>query len=165
MAKRKIKKLAGSNPQVGIFWVYQGDIVQFSDPIEMLNPGTVVPSFVDSSYDHVNKWREVVSKYPALRNKEYYDVPRGRVTKVPGGFNLLAPSTIVKNPVLVRQIMRRFDLPPVKTRLQQDTHYENPEISEHELDDDEDTFDTAPVSPAGVRQRVMAKLKSSKKRG
>src|SRR4051794_1047899 len=120
MARRKNIKQAALDPQVGIFWVYMGNIVQFSDPVSMLTSGNVVPQFVDSRYDHAQVWPQVVAKYPALRGQPYESVPRGRVTMVPQGFNLLVNSRVAGNPILLRQIMRRFGLPPLKTHVQTD---------------------------------------------
>src|SRR5205814_5592011 len=119
MAKRKQTKRAAAEPLIGIFWFYKGDIIQFADPISRLMPpgSTVEPPFIDARYDHVTSWPQVVQKYPELAGQPYESVPRGRVTRTPQGFNLLATSNIVANAILVRQIMRRFPSLPRRPGL------------------------------------------------
>src|SRR5205814_10666834 len=155
MAKRKQTKRAAAEPLIGIFWFYKGDIIQFADPISRLMPpgSTVEPPFIDARYDHVTSWPQVVQKYPELAGQPYESVPRGRVTKTPQGFNLLATSNIVANAILVRQIMRRFNLPNNKTMIEADPHYEDPS----KIDWDEEGPTELPTTAASGNE-IMRKV-------
>jgi hypothetical protein len=119
-----LDKEAGT-PNVGIFWLYKGQIIDFMIPVSETSP--VGGGFRDSPYEHQAYWGSVQSRFPELRGKEYYDIPRGRIAGLPNGtYNILLPSRQAANPVLVQQIVRRFQLPPGKISAVSDVHYDPP---------------------------------------
>jgi hypothetical protein len=95
-------------------------------------------------------WPKVQKQYPDLRDKEYEQVPRGRVLYDAGRrqYVLLCSDVVAKNRVLLAQIMRRFNLPREATRVVVDQHYNDPA----QINWDEDADDAA------VMDRVAAKI-------
>lgn len=117
-----MKKQAGV-PEIGIYWEYKGEIIAFTMPSDQMHPG--VTGFTDSPYDHIATWEDVGKMYPELKRKEYDEVPRGRVVGMPGlgSFKLFIPPEKAKDKVFISKVMREFNLPPTKTKVETDEHY------------------------------------------
>lgn len=67
----------GGELMIGIFWVWQGNVLKVSDDIS--NGVTRVPDIVDSNLEHNQQWVEVRKKIASLADYEYFDIARGRV--------------------------------------------------------------------------------------
>lgn len=66
-------------PRIGIFWVYQGAVL--GQTVDLTAGEEGVPGLLDSPDNHVDLWegKQLLTAYPELRRREYFDVPRGRV--------------------------------------------------------------------------------------
>jgi len=115
--------LESRNPRVGIFWVVDGDIIDFSQDVRELSNNL---GYIDSPRDHHSAWRDMLKLYPHFKDYEYYEVPRGRVTynTRDGVYHIISSREILQNDSLVRKIMRTFSLPVSSTKLIADAHYE-----------------------------------------
>jgi hypothetical protein len=123
-----------AEPQVGIFWLYMGQVLQFSQPVSSVAP---VAGFKDSGYNHDSYWNQMVKMFPELNQKEYYDIPRGRVLfSVNGIYHIMLPALEAKNKIVVSRIIRNFSLPRERSVAETDHHYDPP--AQQELFDDED---------------------------
>jgi len=113
------------NPQVGVFWLIARKIIAFSQPLEHVH---VVAGAQDSDFGHDPLWPKVVQRFPKLRGKEYWQVPRGRVLyRVKEElFVIFGPARVVSNKRLVAQIAREFNLPIGQYRGIADMHYDPP---------------------------------------
>ena len=127
--RKKIYRLGSldketGEPQIGIFWVYRGQVFQFTQPYSSVPP---VGGFRDSNYTHDGYWGQMEKMFPELAGKEYFSVPRGRVLfEVNGTFHIVMSSKDAKNQILIARIKRAFNLPP-KTVVDTDVHYNPPE--------------------------------------
>ena len=128
-----------SRPQVGIFWIIDGDVVPFLTDASTVNP---VGIFKDGPYDHYREWDKVARAFPAVARRGYDEVPRGRVIGVKDGFRIFVSPVDAKNQVQIRQIMNAFSLPFGKTEVMADEHYVTQKHIEG-IDDDVDPFDSS----------------------
>ena len=112
-----------TEPHAGIYWWYRGKVVAFTEPVSAVEP---VEHVHDSALGHDPMWPQVQRQYPPLRDKEYYDIPRGRVLYVADRdeYWLFAPAVLHTRVTVIGRIIRRFGLPPEKVHLKTDTHYE-----------------------------------------
>src|SRR5437899_2791486 len=100
-AYRRVKEDSGE-PQIGIFWVYRGQILRFTQPVSQV---PAVGGFRDSSYGHDGFWKQMIDLFPELSLKEYFDIPRGRVLfAVNGVYHVLLPRKESKNRILVARV-------------------------------------------------------------
>jgi hypothetical protein len=115
-------------PRVGIWWEVDGQLVSFSVPYR---EAQVVSGFRDSPYDHDQMWTKIIATYPHLADKEYYEIPRGRVIMDANQktYRALSSKDVCGNQALRKKIERDFSLPPSLVTWVSDTHYElNPDI-------------------------------------
>jgi hypothetical protein len=115
-----IAGIAGA-PKIGIFWIIEGEIVEFH-----VDAATVKPymGFRDSPLTHLETWPQVQKMWKVTRGRDYETFPRGRVIGVgPDRFRLFLSPIDAKNKVQVRQIMSVFNLPFDKTEVMTDAHY------------------------------------------
>lgn len=130
--KRKVYNLKkeAANPQIGIFWLYKGQILQFAESVNNVPP---VGGFKDSGYTHDSYWKQVQQMHPELAGKEYFDVPRGRVLFVINGtYKIILPSAQSKDMMLIKRIISNFSLPAAKTIVETDLHYDAPQDADFE---------------------------------
>ena len=112
-----IKKNAGLRSKVGIFWIVNNNIVSFDrDVLSGEKRG-------DAPYDHMHVWDKMLRGYPSLRGKDYYNVPRGRVTLVDGVFNVLIGEDS-NNPGIISKILKEYNIPRDRYHVIIDDHYE-----------------------------------------
>jgi len=124
---RKVFSLTkeAAEPQIGIFWIYRGQILQFSQPVSQVPP---VGGFKDSNYQHSTYWNQMTKMFQELAGKEYFSVPRGRVLfSINGVYHIILPSKEASNTILCARIMRNFSLPRNKTVVETDMHYNPPQ--------------------------------------
>jgi hypothetical protein len=63
-------------PLVGVWWYWNGQIVDFSDM-----DGRSEGGYLTYVRDHSQLWPRMIIKFPELSTYKYYDIPRGRVVK------------------------------------------------------------------------------------
>ncbi len=125
-----LKKEAYASPSVGIFWIFKGQIIEFSEDVRSLTP---ISGYITSNYNHDAYWKQMQSLYPELKPKEYYEIPRGRVNYVSTGiYNILLPKKESQNKILAMRIARIFALPFGKWVVMADEHYDPPETADFE---------------------------------
>jgi hypothetical protein len=123
-----------ATPQIGIFWVYKGQVIQFS---ESVNNVAAIGGFKDSEHSHDAHLGQMQKMHPELAVKEYFDIPRGRILYVVNGtYKIILPSKLSKNAVMISKIKKSFSLPPAKTIVETDLHYGPP--PRDSMDDVED---------------------------
>ena len=131
-----------SAPRIGIFWLVDGDVVEFADEARGI---PVVSGFKDVSYDHATQWTQMQKLFPQFRMKEYYQVPRGRVVGVgPSGYRLFMPPELLSDQSSISRILRVFGLTRNNTEVMGDEHYvteEGDAYDEFETLDDDDDYD------------------------
>jgi hypothetical protein len=118
---------------VGIFWVYHGQIIVAAVPLhEGLDDG----EFINGPYDHLPYWEVVRRIVPACRMLEYDSVPRGRVLyKKAEGRSYVYMDTVLHRKEVTAMLRRHFEL-PAETVFQTDIHYTtDPEAVERLFDD------------------------------
>ena len=114
-------KVALSWPRIGIFWEVDGEILDFS---VNANEVPVSAGFKDGPYDHNTMWNQVTSLYPALRRKEYPDIPRGRVLGIgPDKYRIFVEPGRESDTAYINKVMKTFALPRSKTEVMSDEHY------------------------------------------
>jgi len=124
MAKVYNLSKESASPMIGIFWIYKGQILQFAESVQNVPPGG---GFKDSNFTHDAYWSQVQRMYPELADKEYFDIPRGRVLFVINGvYRTILPTVESKNSTLVSRIILNFSLPKGKTVVTTDQHYDPP---------------------------------------
>lgn len=154
MARQEWKgecKIAG-RPQIGIFWIMNGQVVPFSEDAFGIEVGPA--GFKDVPFDHYNTWGKMIKMYPGLAHREYADIPRGRVIGIgKDRYRLFMSPADIANKTLVARVMGTFNLPGPKTELKGDSDYvidnsyqwsQLKEDSSFDLDDamdDEDPFE------------------------
>jgi hypothetical protein len=121
-------------PQVGIFWVVQTSngearLLTASCPLDQAEPYGDCLTYGPGHYETWAQWRRDRTVDPALRalarSYEYEDWPRGRIVLdrsrdlfiIYADRKLLAPATIA-------HIATQFHLPPQRTEVQSDLHYQ-----------------------------------------
>lgn len=128
----KIVKVAAA-PTLGIYWITPGQgMVTFAEPAHSVPTDTA--GFRNAPFDHDALWSKVVASEPALRDKEYFEVPRGRVLYVEATrkFRVLSSSADCANRSRMAAVARAFHLPMAQVECQPDSHYE----SHVDFDDD-----------------------------
>lgn len=128
-------KLAG-RPEIGIFWVIDGDVVEFSQAAASI---AVLSGFKDVPYDHMRQWSQMQQVFPQLREKEYDEIPRGRVIGIGADkYRIFVSPEDKNNGNLISNVMRVFNLPRNKTEVMADEHYTVDFASRMSLFDDDD---------------------------
>ena len=112
-------------PRLGIFWIDGENVISYSVPLDRAEH---VGGFANYPHGHAQLWPLVVRSYPRLRGKSYDQVPRGRVTfeTAVERFRLLVPRAVAIDQAIVERLTRRFQLPPERTRVVADAHYDPP---------------------------------------
>ena len=114
----------GSSASVGIIFYFSGHLWIDATPVE-----TAVPYGNLATHDrgHDGFWQHLQDEGLVPPGIEYDDVPRGRVsynTKT-DVFLLFLDTCILRQPELVKAIIRRLNLPP-ETPASRDPHYRCP---------------------------------------
>lgn len=110
---------------VGIFWIYQGNILGRARPLD--EGESSVAGLIDSPDNHSDLWEcdpAFLSSFPDLRGLEYQQVPRGRVL-----FSSLENRAVVyRDKTLCTEAVKQlivdfFGLQDVKVVWKTDPHY------------------------------------------
>lgn len=110
-------------PEVGIFFVYNGEVLIDSKPLCVTEPYGKFNS-ADSEYDRYWKFGQTYSVVP--REIEYDEVPRGRVEYDINEkkFRVYADHCILKDRKALDEVNREFHLSPANTEEpERDPHY------------------------------------------
>lgn len=115
-------KIETHEPKVGIFWFLGTELIEFSTPAR---DQPQVQGFVDSPFDHADKWQEIQKVFPQLRNKDYTFLPRGRVIYAGPRkrFEVITSKAIAFDKSRFLQVCRKFSL-PISAAVVADEHYE-----------------------------------------
>lgn len=107
--------------KVGIFWFYKNKLLCSGVAVER---GIVTFGAVDSPEDHVHYWPELQLLYPELEEREYFELPRGRIVykKRTKTFAVYLDKFLLK-PRIQAALIKEFSLPKSKTRFVADSHY------------------------------------------
>jgi hypothetical protein len=127
-----------AEPQVGIFWIIENDVVEFSEPVSNISP---VQQFKDSPYDHMQTWQYIQKAFPEFKYKEYTQVPRGRVVMTGDNFVIRLPPDMTGNQKIISQVMKVFSLPRDRTTVEADEHYVTESVSDMDIDPFDEDFD------------------------
>ena len=107
---------------IGIFWFYKNKVIGISHSYSLKDADSL--GLIDSDFTHVEYWEEIKRIIPELKDKEYEELPRGRVI-----FNVNRGKTIIylDKTLLIRnkvnQILEFFSLDFENTILKKDPHY------------------------------------------
>ena len=98
-------------------------LVVFTEDAASVKP---VAGVRDSRFGHDEEWPGVQAMHPELAEREYFDVPRGRVLHRPeeGVFDIFLPTLLLRDRRAVTAIVKAFGLPTASVRLRTDEHYE-----------------------------------------
>lgn len=100
---------------IGIFWFYKNKVIGISHSYSLKDADSL--GLIDSDFTHVEYWEEIKRIIPELNDKEYEELPRGRVI-----FNVNRDKTLlIRNKV--NQILEFFSLDFENTILKKDPHY------------------------------------------
>ena len=115
------KEKRAGEPQVGIFWLVRGKLVFDATP---LSAAEVHLHFRIHPGDHVRIWDKLRQEKTVPMEMEYEEPPRGRVAydNIDQRFTLLADKCIIKEKVVVREIISKLNL-PAGTATATDQHY------------------------------------------
>jgi hypothetical protein len=111
--------------QLGIFWIVDGEIVAFKEPASKVKS---VNSVKDSDFTHDGLWSEVQRSRSGLEDKEYWQIPRGRVVyrEREGEYMAFMPTALTKDSRLLGQLAKVFSLGASRVRAIGDLHYDPP---------------------------------------
>ena len=112
--------------KIGIFWIVDDEVVTFAENVTKVK---AVDGRKDSNFAHVDEWIKVQKKFPALKNVEYEEVERGRITYrvKEKEYLLLLSREMMGNETIVSRIIEKFKLPQNKVIVEADFHYTLPQ--------------------------------------
>ncbi len=110
-----------ASPLIGIFWIVDGEIVPFTTEVDSI---PVQAGFKDTNFYHYSECPKMEEWFPDLINKEYEEVPRGRVIGLgQNGYRIFLPPDEVSNSSLISRVFGVFNLPRNNTEIVGDEHY------------------------------------------
>lgn len=103
-----------------IFWVLGNEIFLFKELVEPDYRG-----ISDYPFMHADKWQEVIQGQPALKDKKYCDVPRGRMTysKSDGIYHIAISSQLIKNKKLFEELLKKMGMTADKVTVSENPFY------------------------------------------
>lgn len=112
-------------PRIGIFWVYRKAVM--GRTVDLAEGEEGVPGLLDSPDNHADLWEndpKLLAPYPELRDREYFDVPRGRVLwrRDDATAIVYMDRTLFNDDIKVK-IANFFDLATSKIEWMSDPHY------------------------------------------
>lgn len=121
--KRIVSAMNEGIPEVGIFFVLNGVVMQSSLPY---TEGVVYDKFITGPADHYSFWEQAQKWNLHLQSLDYEEVPRGRVVydSVSKTFVVYASKAFVNDPKLRSLILSEFSLRSAVTKFKSDEHYE-----------------------------------------
>jgi len=111
--------------QLGIFWIVDGEIVAFKEPASKVKS---VNSVKDSEFAHDSLWPKVQRSCSGLEDKEYWQIPRGRVVyrDPKREYVVFMPTMLLKDRGLLVGISKAFGLGASRVCALGDLHYDPP---------------------------------------
>lgn len=130
-------KVAGLNPEIGIFWVLpekNNKVVGEKIPLRDASPAPSQFKDIERSHDEV--WDANKRKW-GYDEEEYFEIPRGRLLfdAKQRKFILISSTKIIKDPEMVNKILSFFSISQYEPILKADVHYESP--ADIDWDDDD----------------------------
>lgn len=115
-------------PRLGIFWIADRKVISYSVPVSRAERAG---GYANYPHGHAQLWPMLVRAHPRLRELSYDAIPRGRVTFEEGSnlFRVLLPSSVVRDRVMIRRLIKRFSLAPDRAQVQADEHYGDPKLA------------------------------------
>jgi hypothetical protein len=109
-------------PRVGIFWLFQGNIIIDSTP---LSRAERYGKCLTHARGHLKHWTDLQRTGAVPAEVEYEEPPRGRVIydSIHEGFVLYADRCILGKNAVVKQLMTALVLPAERTTTSSDQHY------------------------------------------
>ncbi len=111
-----------SKLSIGIFWFYDNKVIGIAHDFSLKEADSI--GLIDSKYTHVDYWEILRRQLPELKDREYEQLPRGRVI-----FDTNKNKAIIYiNETLlkrrkVNEILNFFDLDFTSVVLRTDSHY------------------------------------------
>jgi hypothetical protein len=123
-SRRTAKKNLDRAPQLGIFWLVNGNLIIDSSPLSEAEP---YGDHMTHPRSHVNVWERFELSGRVLRGSEYEEHPRGRVMfdTTNESFTILADKCILNRKDMIAQIKKALHLSK-KVKLDTDSHYRCP---------------------------------------
>jgi hypothetical protein len=122
-----------NGPKVGIFWLIPAEIIDEEDVLlyaeQTLFNASHVDMFYDATFEHYVIWDTIQMMFPELKNAEYEEFPRGRVTFTAknypqdGTFKLMADVKILRQKECLLKIKQIFNMKNHKIEVLRDAHY------------------------------------------
>ncbi len=130
--------LAAKVPEVGIFWLYQQKLLKSAVP---LADGMEYGEFINGPTGHYEYWGKASNRIPEVRDREYDQVPRGRVvySMKEKTFYVYASKKTIGSSALKDRIASAFRLADETIAFRSDEHYED--VTECPLENEGDVFE------------------------
>ena len=111
-------------PKVGIFWIYNNQII---GKTYSLSEAEEYGDFLSPILGHYEYWEEIQKQVPELYYEEYENIPRGRIVynRINKKFVLLSSKKIIRSRSAIAAIKAFFSIPDnTKLIKKSDFHYE-----------------------------------------
>lgn len=111
-----------SKLRIGIFWFYDHKVIGISHDFSLKEADSI--GLIDSKYTHVEYWEILRRQLPELKDREYEQLPRGRVifdTNKNKAIIYLDETLLKRRKV--NGILNFFDLDFSSVVLRTDSHY------------------------------------------
>jgi hypothetical protein len=128
-----------SGPEVGVFWLYKGNVLSFSQSLDEAEDFAGYKTF-GTGHDKV--WLNYQRAGIVPRDLDYDEIPRGRIVYSikKREFILYADACIQKNKRAMSTIMKDFHLRAANTKVESDEHYICPKCAQREPEYDEEDW-------------------------
>ena len=106
----------------GIFWFYDNKVIGIAHDFSLKEADSI--GLIDSKYTHVDYWEMLRRQLPELKDREYEQLPRGRVIFDTNKNKAIIyiDETLLKRRK-VNEILNFFDLDFTSVVLRTDSHY------------------------------------------
>lgn len=107
---------------IGIFWFYDNKVIGIAHDFSLKEADSI--GLIDSKYTHVDYWEMLRRQLPELKDREYEQLPRGRVIFDTNKNKAIIyiDETLLKRRK-VNEILNFFDLDFTSVVLRTDSHY------------------------------------------
>lgn len=111
-----------SKLSIGIFWFYDNKVIGIAHDFSLKEADSI--GLIDSKYTHVDYWEMLRRQLPELKDREYEQLPRGRVIFDTNKNKAIIyiDETLLKRRK-VNEILNFFDLDFTSVVLRTDSHY------------------------------------------
>lgn len=112
-------------PKVGVFWVYQSKVL--GQATSITKGSQSVLGLLDAEVTHQQVWKDkkhFSGEFPELADREYLDIPRGRVLyQTKNRQSLVYMDSNLMHPVTKQKIADFFEFRPAAAIWKHDLHY------------------------------------------